>query len=75
MEKYWNRFRLWIRKYRPKLAPTQIIAIVFALIILIGALLLNLPVSARDGVSCGLLPAFFTATSATCVTDLVMFDT
>ena len=75
MEKYWNRFRLWIRKYRPKLAPTQIIAIVFALIILIGALLLNLPVSARDGVSCGLLPAFFTATSATCVTGLVLFDT
>ena len=30
MEKYWNRFRLWIRKVRPKLAPTQIIAIVFA---------------------------------------------
>ena len=75
MAKYWNRFRLWIRKYRPKLAPTQIIAIVFALIILIGALLLNLPVSARDGVSCGLLPAFFTATSATCVTGLVLFDT
>ena len=75
MEKYWNRLRLWIRKYRPKLAPTQIIAIVFALIILIGALLLNLPVSARDGVSCGLLPAFFTATSATCVTGLVLFDT
>lgn len=47
----------------------------FALIILIGALLLNLPVSARDGVSCGLLPAFFTATSATCVTGLVLFDT
>ena len=75
MEKYWNRLRLWIRKYRPKLAPTQIIAIVFALIILVGALLLNLPVSARDGVSCGLLPAFFTATSATCVTGLVLFDT
>lgn len=75
MEKYWNRLRLWIRKYRPKLAPTQIIAIVFALIILVGALLLNMPVSARDGVSCGLLPAFFTATSATCVTGLVLFDT
>ena len=75
MIKYWNQFRLWLRKSRPKLAPTQIIAIVFALIILTGALLLNLPVSSRNGESCGFIPALFTATSATCVTGLVLFDT
>ena len=75
MIKYWNQFRLWLRKSRPKLAPTQIIAIVFALIILAGALLLNLPVSSRNGESCGFIPALFTATSATCVTGLVLFDT
>ena len=75
MIKYWNQFRLWLRKSRPKLAPTQIIAIVFALIILAGALLLNLPVSSRNGESCGFVPALFTATSATCVTGLVLFDT
>ncbi len=75
MVKYWNQFRLWLRKSRPKLAPTQIIAIVFALIILGGALLLNLPVSSRTGESCGFVPALFTATSATCVTGLVLFDT
>ena len=55
--------------------PTRIIAVTFAVIILLGALLLMLPVSSRNGVSCGFLPALFTATSATCVTGLVMYDT
>lgn len=63
----------WKQKIR--LAPTQIIALVFAAIILVGTLLLSLPASSRDGVSPGFLPALFTATSATCVTGLVMFDT
>ena len=60
---------------RLKLAPTQIIALTFALIILVGACLLTLPISSRSGVSCGFVPALFTATSATCVTGLVLFDT
>ena len=63
----------WKRKIR--LAPTQIIALVFVAIILIGTLLLSLPAASRDGASPGFLPALFTATSATCVTGLVMFDT
>ena len=63
----------WKRKIR--FAPTQIIAIAFVGIILLGALILTLPVSSRDGGSPGFLPAIFTATSATCVTGLVMFDT
>lgn len=58
-----------------KLSPTQIIAIVFAVIILLGAILLTLPIASRSGVSCGFRPALFTATSATCVTGLVLFDT
>lgn len=62
-------------KQKISLAPTQIIALVFVAIILLGALLLSLPASSRDGVSPGFLPALFTATSATCVTGLVMFDT
>lgn len=65
--------RLGKRKLR--LAPTQIIALAFAGIILLGALILALPISSRDGVSPGFLPALFTATSATCVTGLIMFDT
>ena len=58
-----------------KLMPTQIIAITFAAIILLGAGLLTLPAASRNGVSCGFHPALFTATSATCVTGLVMYDT
>ncbi|MBR4017470.1 MAG: potassium uptake protein, TrkH family [Oscillospiraceae bacterium] len=54
---------------------TQIIALVFAGMILLGTALLMLPVSSRSGESCGFFPAFFTATSATCVTGLVLFDT
>ena len=58
-----------------KLSPTQIIAVTFALIILAGAALLSLPISARSGQSVGFRPALFTATSATCVTGLILGDT
>ena len=56
-------------------STTQIIAIGFAGIILLGTMLLALPAASRSGVSCGVFPALFTATSATCVTGLVLFDT
>lgn len=58
-----------------KLSPTQIIASTFAAIILAGALLLTLPIASRDGQSAGFLTALFTATSATCVTGLILVDT
>lgn len=58
-----------------KYSPTQIIAITFAAIILLGTVLLMLPISSRSGQSAGALPALFTATSATCVTGLVLGDT
>ena len=60
---------------RTKLSPTQIIAIAFAGIILIGSVLLTLPAASRDGHSAGFLNALFTSTSATCVTGLVVYDT
>ncbi len=60
---------------RQGLAPAQIVALAFAGIILLGALLLTLPIASRSSVSCGFVPALFTATSATCVTGLVLFDT
>ncbi len=62
-------------KRKLRLSPTQIIALSFMAIILLGALLLMLPVASRDGESVGFVPALFTATSATCVTGLVLFDT
>jgi len=64
-----------IKIKKRQLSPTRIIAVTFAAIILLGAILLTLPVSSRSGVSCGFRPALFTATSATCVTGLVLFDT
>lgn len=68
-------FGFWM-KHRPRqLSATKVIALGFAGIILLGALLLMTPAAARDGVSCGFRPALFTATSATCVTGLVLYDT
>jgi len=64
-----------MNKRRIRLSATQVIAIGFAAMILLGAGLLTLPVASRSGVSCGFFPALFTATSATCVTGLVLFDT
>ena len=71
-EKLYQRFS---EQKRRKLNATQIIAIVFALLIALGTVLLMLPISSRSGVSCGFRPALFTATSATCVTGLSLFDT
>ena len=57
------------------MSPTRVVAVAFALIILAGGLLLTLPAAARDGQSHGFLTGLFTATSATCVTGLVLGDT
>ena len=61
--------------FRGRLSPTQTIALMFALIILVGAGFLMLPAASRTGTSVGPLSALFTATSATCVTGLVVGDT
>ena len=74
----WIRSRLfsyWAKNRSKAVSPTKQIVIIFALIILTGALLLTLPAASRNGVSAGFRPALFTATSATCVTGLVLFDT
>ncbi len=47
----------------------------FALIILLSALLLHLPLSSASGQATPMLDCLFTATSATCVTGLVTLDT
>lgn len=62
------------RRGKP-LSATKIIAFTFAGIILLGTLLLMLPISARDREVTPFLSALFTATSATCVTGLTMYDT
>lgn len=68
-------YRLWTTRRWKQLKATQIIALVFLGIILLGAGLLSLPAASRSGESCGFVPALFTATSASCVTGLVLFDT
>ncbi|MCR1898476.1 TrkH family potassium uptake protein [Irregularibacter muris] len=47
----------------------------FFLIIIIGAILLSLPISSRDGEFIPFINALFTSASATCVTGLVVYDT
>lgn len=76
MGNYRGRIYRFVTERRSRhLSATRIIALTFLGIILLGALLLTLPVASRSGVSCGFRPALFTATSATCVTGLVLFDT
>ena len=62
-------------RWKRGLSPAQSIAIAFAVIILIGTILLSLPVSSRTGESHSVTDALFAATSATCVTGLVPGDT
>ncbi len=57
------------------LNATRLVALSFGVIILLGTLLLSLPIATRTGESVGLFNALFTATSATCVTGLVVADT
>lgn len=68
-------YTLWMTRRPKSISATKVIAVAFALIILAGAGLLTLPAASRSGVSCGFRPALFTATSATCVTGLSLFDT
>lgn len=58
-----------------KLSSIQILVIGFFVIITLGTILLLLPCATRDGETTNFINAFFTATSATCVTGLAVFDT
>ena len=57
------------------LHPAQLVVLAFALAILVGTVLLSLPVSRAGDEGASLLTALFTATSAVCVTGLVVVDT
>lgn len=58
-----------------RLTYPRFLALGFLTVILLGTFLLCLPVSSASGQSTDLLSALFTATSATCVTGLAVFDT
>ena len=73
-----KRCALWLRNGFVRgrsLNATRIVAASFAIIILVGALLLTLPIASRDGQSAGFFTGLFTATSSSCVTGLILVDT
>ena len=67
-----------IKRQNPKqrhITSFQIIILGFLSMIILGSILLMLPVSTKDGRGAAFSDALFTATSATCVTGLVLHDT
>ena len=58
-----------------RLTGSQTILLGFLTMILAGTLLLMLPISTKTGEWTGFSNAFFTATSASCVTGLIVYDT
>lgn len=62
-------------KKRKKITTTHLILLSFLLAILVGSVLLMLPVSSATGQATPFVDALFTATTATCVTGLVVVPT
>ena len=58
-----------------KWTTTKIIVAGYLFVITVGTLLLMLPIANRQGTTTSFMDAWFTATSATCVTGLVTNDT
>jgi len=58
-----------------RVSPPQVLIFGFLAIIFIGSILLWLPIAHQDGINVSYMDALFTATSATCVTGLVVVDT
>ncbi|WP_155298308.1 TrkH family potassium uptake protein [Deinococcus kurensis] len=63
------------RLRRRRLNPPQLIALVYLLGVAVGAAALHLPGMTRPGVTLSSVELLFTATSATCITGLVVADT
>ena len=66
---------MWQIFHKNNTSPFQIIIIGFSLVILLGSLMLMLPISTQSGTTTSFLDSLFTATSAVCVTGLVIHDT
>lgn len=64
-----------LEKKHSILKPAQLISVSFAGIIAVGTILLMLPFSSRSGQFTPFVDSLFTATSATCVTGLIVYDT
>lgn len=62
-------------RFFPRFSSAQLIAMTFLGLILTGTLLLMLPLASEKGTSLAFVDALFTATSASCVTGLIVVDT
>ena len=58
-------------KVKNKISPTKILVLGMLILIFIGAIVLKLPISNKEGKTINFVDAFFTSTSAVCVTGLV----
>lgn len=63
-----------LKKFK-NLSGMQLIAFGFFFLIMTGTFLLMLPISSRNGTFTPFMTALFTATSASCVTGLILVDT
>lgn len=63
------------KKVLNQFSSARIILLGFIIMIFLGASILTLPVSSRSGEFTPFIDALFTATSASCVTGLIVYDT
>lgn len=82
MDKRFASYVTWVFKpaalsgfFLRRLKPAQLMLMSFVGVIGMGTLLLLLPVSTAAGAETDWIGALFTATSATCVTGLIVYDT
>ena len=64
-----------LKKKSKQIQPARLMLLGFSAIILLGTILLCMPFSSTDGKFGSFLDCLFTATSATCVTGITVFDT
>lgn len=60
---------------KKNLTPAQYLVSGYFVVIMLGSMLLMLPIATKDGLGLGIVDAIFTATSATCVTGLIVVNT
>jgi trk system potassium uptake protein TrkH len=68
-----RRFNLFVKSFTAQ--PARTVMFSFLLAILTGTLVLMLPFTAAEGRGLGFIDSLFTATSAVCVTGLIVVDT
>lgn len=70
-----SRLSARAKNFSPLANPLRLLLVVFAGLIVSGALVLALPISRAEGSPANFVTALFTSTSAVCVTGLTVVDT